>query len=62
MLSVVYQDSEYGPLPVVLAVFLMREDAEVYVRTHTWAKIVDVESWDAWADIRRKLVEEKGHA
>jgi hypothetical protein len=62
MLSVVYQDSEYGPLPVVLAVFLMRSDAEAFTKKYSWVKVVDVDNWDVWVNIRDTLVKEVGHA
>jgi len=60
MLSVVYQEGR--SLPVVLAVFLMRSDADTFAKKHSWTKVVDVESWDAWTDIREVLAKEVGHA
>ena len=55
MITIVYVSDE--GYDVLLGAFLMREDANIFVKNSNIStlKTKEVESWDAWSTIRDKM-------
>ncbi len=60
MLSIVYMQEKDDKYPVMVAAFLMRSDADMFVRYSSLAyqykiKETSSEAWTSWSKIRKEI-------